>query len=75
MGGFQGFGALGGDLGFVPVAQATDDPDSTVDSDFRMLLRKLTKKDTTTKVKVMNFQISKSKYKNISGENTQHTSK
>lgn len=50
-GGAQGFMGLGGDLGYVPVGQS-DEADSSVDADFRMLMRKLTKRDTTTKIKV-----------------------
>ena len=42
---------MGGDLGYVPVS-GTDDPDTSVDPDFRMLLKKVTKKDTATKLKV-----------------------
>ena len=50
--GFVGFGALSGDLGYVPTSLGNDEADSSVDADFRMVLRKLTKKDSTTKLKV-----------------------
>lgn len=50
--GFVGFGGFSGSPGYVPASQAFDDVDSTLDADFRMVLRKLTKKDSTTKVKV-----------------------
>ena len=49
--GFVGFGAMS-DLGYVPATQGADDTDSSVDSDFRMVLRKLSKRDSTTKLKV-----------------------
>ncbi|CAH1799497.1 unnamed protein product [Owenia fusiformis] len=51
--GFVGFGALSGDLGYVPTAQGSDEADSNVDADFRMVLRKLAKKDATTKLKAL----------------------
>ena len=55
-GGFVGFGALSGDLGYVP---ATDtEADSSVDPDFRMLMRKLSKRDATTKLKVGGYRNS-----------------
>lgn len=50
--GFIGFGGFTGSPGYVPASQAFDDVDSSLDSDFRMVLRKLTKKDSTTKIKV-----------------------
>lgn len=50
--GFIGFGNLSGGPGYVPASQALDDMDSSLDSDFRMTLRKLTKRDSTTKIKV-----------------------
>ena len=50
--GFIGFGSLTGTPGYVPASQSLDDMDTSLDSDFRMVLRKLTKKDSTTKVKV-----------------------
>lgn len=51
--GFVGFGGLGGMPAYVPASQALDDVDSTLDADFRMVLRKLTKRDSTTKVKAL----------------------
>ncbi|XP_013385834.1 E3 ubiquitin-protein ligase listerin [Lingula anatina] len=51
--GFVGFQTLSGDLGYVPAAGATDEADSSVDPDFRMVLRKLSKRDTTTKLKAL----------------------
>ena len=50
-GGFVGFGAMGTDPGYVPVVGA-DDIDSSVDPEFRMLLKKVGKKDAVTKLKV-----------------------
>jgi hypothetical protein len=49
--GFIGFGTSHSDLGYVPAVQGAEDIDSLVDSDFRMVLRKLSKKDVTTKLK------------------------
>ncbi|CAH6792493.1 E3 ubiquitin-protein ligase listerin [Phodopus roborovskii] len=51
--GFIGFGTSHSDLGYVPAIQGAEDIDSLVDSDFRMVLRKLSKKDVTTKLKAM----------------------
>ncbi|KAL1788946.1 E3 ubiquitin-protein ligase listerin [Sigmodon hispidus] len=51
--GFIGFGTSQSDLGYVPAIQGAEDIDSLVDSDFRMVLRKLSKKDVTTKLKAM----------------------
>ncbi|XP_066277345.1 E3 ubiquitin-protein ligase listerin-like isoform X3 [Branchiostoma lanceolatum] len=51
--GFVGFGAMSGDLGYVPAAQGTDDIDASVDPEFRMVLRKLSKRDVTTKLKAI----------------------
>lgn len=50
--GFIGFGTSQSDLGYVPAIQGAEEIDSLVDSDFRMVLRKLSKKDVTTKLKV-----------------------
>ena len=47
--GFIGFGALSGDLGYVP---QQDDLGTSLDGDFRMVLRKISKKDVVTKLKV-----------------------
>ncbi|XP_036098490.1 E3 ubiquitin-protein ligase listerin isoform X1 [Molossus molossus] len=51
--GFIGFGTFQSDLGYVPAVQGAEEIDSLVDSDFRMVLRKLSKKDVTTKLKAM----------------------
>ncbi|XP_007173869.2 E3 ubiquitin-protein ligase listerin isoform X1 [Balaenoptera acutorostrata] len=51
--GFIGFGTFHSDLGYVPAIQGAEEIDSLVDSDFRMVLRKLSKKDVTTKLKAM----------------------
>lgn len=51
MPGFIGFGTFQSDLGYVPAVQGAEEIDSLVDSDFRMVLRKLSKKDVTTKLK------------------------
>lgn len=46
--GFIGFGS---GPKYVPASSALDDLDTSLDSDFRLVLRKLTKKDATTKIK------------------------
>ncbi|KAL3881947.1 hypothetical protein ACJMK2_028330 [Sinanodonta woodiana] len=51
--GFIGFGMLTGTPAFVPVSQSFDDIDSSLDADFRLVLRKLTKRDPTTKIKAL----------------------
>ncbi|XP_012619918.2 E3 ubiquitin-protein ligase listerin [Microcebus murinus] len=52
--GFIGFGTSQSELlGYVPAVQGAEEIDSLVDSDFRMVLRKLSKKDVTTKLKAM----------------------
>ncbi|XP_029434872.1 E3 ubiquitin-protein ligase listerin-like [Rhinatrema bivittatum] len=51
--GFVGFGASQSDLGYVPAVQGAEDVDSLVDADFRMVLRKFSKRDVTTKLKAM----------------------
>ncbi|WAR08242.1 LTN1-like protein [Mya arenaria] len=48
--GFVGFGQA---PKYVPVSSSLDDMDSSLDSDFRLVLRKLTKKDTTTKIRAL----------------------
>ncbi|KAK6175849.1 hypothetical protein SNE40_014229 [Patella caerulea] len=50
--GFIGFGDKGSPS-FVPLSHILDDVDSTLDSDVRLVLRKLTKRDTTTKIKAL----------------------
>ena len=52
MPGFIGFGTSQSDLGYVPAVQGAEEIDSLVDADFRMVLRKLSKRDVTTKLKV-----------------------
>lgn len=52
MPGFIGFGTSQSDLGYVPAIQGAEEIDSLVDADFRMVLRKLSKRDVTTKLKV-----------------------
>ncbi|XP_053827957.1 E3 ubiquitin-protein ligase listerin isoform X1 [Vidua macroura] len=51
--GFIGFGTSQSDLGYVPAIQGAEEVDSLVDADFRMVLRKLSKRDVTTKLKAM----------------------
>ncbi|XP_023562333.1 E3 ubiquitin-protein ligase listerin [Octodon degus] len=51
--GFIGFGTSQNELGYVPAIQGAEEIDNLVDSDFRMVLRKLSKKDVTTKLKAM----------------------
>nr|XP_014351692.1 PREDICTED: E3 ubiquitin-protein ligase listerin [Latimeria chalumnae] len=41
------------DSGYVPAVQGAEEIDSLVDADFRMVLRKLCKRDATTKLKAM----------------------
>jgi len=50
--GFIGFGTSQSDLGYVPAVQGAEEIDSLVDADFRMVLRKLSKRDIITKLKV-----------------------
>ncbi|KAK2523306.1 hypothetical protein Q9966_012146 [Columba livia] len=51
--GFIGFGTSQSDLGYVPAVQGAEEIDSLMDADFRMVLRKLSKRDITTKLKAM----------------------
>ncbi|KAM9320364.1 E3 ubiquitin-protein ligase listerin [Gastrophryne carolinensis] len=51
--GFIGFGASQSDSGYVPAVQGAEEVDSMVDADFRMVLRKLSKRDAITKLKAM----------------------
>ncbi|XP_042644321.1 E3 ubiquitin-protein ligase listerin [Tyto alba] len=51
--GFIGFGTSQSDLGYVPAVQGAEEIDNLVDADFRMVLRKLSKRDVTTKLKAM----------------------
>lgn len=55
--GFVGFGLMGSpgasNLGYVPMtAGSAEDVDASVDSEFRMVMRKLMKRDAVTKLKV-----------------------
>ena len=59
--GFVGFGGLvgatGNSLGYVPKSVGTgDDAEYDMDADLRMLMRKMTKKDTVTRLKVSLFK-------------------
>ncbi|KAL8578088.1 hypothetical protein ACOMHN_055408 [Nucella lapillus] len=51
--GFIGFGSVGGAQAYVPASQVFDDVDSCLDGDFRVMMRKLTKRDATTKIKAL----------------------
>nr|XP_060626438.1 E3 ubiquitin-protein ligase listerin [Anolis sagrei ordinatus] len=51
--GFIGFGTSSSDPGYVPAIQGAEEIDSLVDADFRMVLRKLSKRDVITKLKAM----------------------
>lgn len=50
--GFIGFGSGTGAAAFVPVSQALEDEDSGLDPTFRVTLRKFSKRDAVTKLKV-----------------------
>uniref|UniRef100_A0A8C9VFP1 E3 ubiquitin-protein ligase listerin n=1 Tax=Scleropages formosus TaxID=113540 RepID=A0A8C9VFP1_SCLFO len=51
---FVGFGSsTSHDLGYVPALHGSEDIDSLVDADFRLVLRKLSKRDTVTKLKAV----------------------
>ncbi|XP_072178286.1 E3 ubiquitin-protein ligase listerin-like [Diadema setosum] len=55
--GFVGFSSMSGDLGYVPTSIGFEDQDTGLDEDFRMVLRKLSKKDVVTKLKaIQEFQ-------------------
>ncbi|XP_072116707.1 E3 ubiquitin-protein ligase listerin isoform X1 [Mobula birostris] len=51
--GFIGFGATQNELAYVPAVQGFEEVDSLVDADFRMILRKMSKRDATTKLKAL----------------------
>ncbi|KAK9968251.1 hypothetical protein ABG768_002585 [Culter alburnus] len=52
--GFVGFGvSTSNDPGYVPAVQGAEEIDNLVDADFRMVLRKLSKRDTVTKLKAV----------------------
>uniref|UniRef100_A0AAY4AGR4 E3 ubiquitin-protein ligase listerin n=1 Tax=Denticeps clupeoides TaxID=299321 RepID=A0AAY4AGR4_9TELE len=52
--GFVGFGAsTSGDPGYVPAIHGAEEIDNLVDADFRLVLRKLSKRDSVTKLKAV----------------------
>ncbi|XP_069746128.1 E3 ubiquitin-protein ligase listerin isoform X2 [Narcine bancroftii] len=51
--GFIGFGATQNELAYVPAVQGLEEVDNLVDADFRMVLRKMSKRDATTKLKAL----------------------
>uniref|UniRef100_A0A671LMJ5 E3 ubiquitin-protein ligase listerin n=1 Tax=Sinocyclocheilus anshuiensis TaxID=1608454 RepID=A0A671LMJ5_9TELE len=52
--GFVGFGvSTSSDPGYVPAVQGAEEIDNQVDADFRMVLRKLSKRDAVTKLKAV----------------------
>ncbi|XP_051973695.1 E3 ubiquitin-protein ligase listerin [Xyrauchen texanus] len=52
--GFIGFGvSTSSDPGYVPAVQGAEEIDNLVDADFRLVLRKLSKRDTVTKLKAV----------------------
>ncbi|XP_059400765.1 E3 ubiquitin-protein ligase listerin-like [Carassius carassius] len=52
--GFDGFGvSTSSDPGYVPAVQGAEEIDNQVDPDFRMVLRKLSKRDAVTKLKAV----------------------
>ncbi|XP_041948451.1 E3 ubiquitin-protein ligase listerin [Alosa sapidissima] len=52
--GFVGFGvSTSNDPGYVPAVHGAEDIDSLVDADFRLVLRKLSKRDVVTKLKAV----------------------
>ncbi|XP_051781695.1 E3 ubiquitin-protein ligase listerin [Erpetoichthys calabaricus] len=51
--GFIGFDTSSNDLGYVPAVHGAEEIDSLVDADFRMVLRKLSKRDAVTKLKAV----------------------
>ncbi|CAL8364746.1 unnamed protein product [Lota lota] len=52
--GFIGFGStVTSELGYVPAVHGAEEIDSLVDADFRLVLRKMSKRDTVTKLKAI----------------------
>lgn len=52
--GFVGFGiSTSNEPGYVPAVHGAEEVDNLVDADFRLILRKLSKKDTVTKLKAV----------------------
>ena len=54
--GFVGFGTST-ETAFVPIISNSSDPSDDVPSDMRLVLRKMHKKDQTTKIKVVHYNI------------------
>ena len=51
--GFVGFGSTAAsELSYVPAVHGAEDIDNLVDADFRLVLRKLSKRDGVTRLKV-----------------------
>uniref|UniRef100_A0A131YUS9 E3 ubiquitin-protein ligase listerin n=1 Tax=Rhipicephalus appendiculatus TaxID=34631 RepID=A0A131YUS9_RHIAP len=66
--GFVGFTSLAGDCpAYIPPTgqHVIDDADSSVDSDFRMVMRKLTKRDQTTRLKALQELLDLVKEKDV----------
>ncbi|XP_077487420.1 E3 ubiquitin-protein ligase listerin isoform X1 [Amblyomma americanum] len=66
--GFAGFSSLASDCpAYIPPTgqHVIDDADSTVDSDFRMVMRKLTKRDQTTRLKALQELLDLVKEKDV----------
>lgn len=59
--GFVGFDTTANlDLSYVPAVHGVDEIDNLVDAEFRLVLRKMSKRDVTTRLKVnLNFYKSK----------------
>lgn len=57
--GFVGFDTTANlDLSYVPAVHGVDEIDNLVDAEFRLVLRKMSKRDVTTRLKVkLNFMI------------------
>ncbi|XP_029649039.1 E3 ubiquitin-protein ligase listerin [Octopus sinensis] len=51
--GFIGFGSTTTDMGYVPVVDLDHSADMALDADLRLVLRKLSKKDSITKIKAL----------------------
>ena len=51
--GFVGFDSLSGDLGYVPVNLQSADAAECGDGELRMVMKRLTKRDAVTKLKVI----------------------
>lgn len=57
--GFVGFGiSASKEPGYVPAVHGAEEIDNLVDADFRLVLRKLSKRDTVTKLKVKVLKIN-----------------